>query len=548
MSYLTDGVQLLSSSYRKIASSENFKRHSSEYELDSVSTERANEFFEWLNSSGSLCDNLSFDIKIGSATTISFSSGDKNRFNESIGLLNDDLLGREPDEQLKLSISIKKTFRSSNSKTEISIYSLADFSSYLSELGVLELADFLPEESIVDSIFVFNIMHETHTCQTQRFAFRSVYPVAAMEVAVFSLSKEERNHRVENRDKCGHFANAATMNYLPEDFVLDVPSSDANINSMFGALSAFYLMVFLCDFSVAKESLSVRLKGYKLITQDFSLAELEGCNTKELFEIYKWVYSHGSFADKIGLARNLISIHLKNGNLLTLDEGTVHSVESGYDIYLKDNVKQYIEIKNKLSEFIQSASDKANSITQSMFSSMKNSLWGFISFFISVFFLKVISKGTFDGIVSTDILIISYGILVVSMVLLWVSRIETATDKSRFQTAYFSLKDRYKDLLNDKDLNRILQNDKVYNEDIAHIDSRKELYTKSWIGITIIMGIVVTSLWFFNPPKPRPSSKSATIPTQTTPLPHSFPKVRLNLSLNPLSQPIEILATHNLII
>jgi len=64
-----------------------------------------------------------------------------------------------------------------------------------------------------------------------------------------------------------------------------------------------------------------------------------------LREIFDWVYTDGNYTDKIGLARNLISIHLKNDNLLTLDEGTIHSLESGYDIYLKDNVKQYIEIK-----------------------------------------------------------------------------------------------------------------------------------------------------------------------------------------------------------
>ncbi len=502
MCYLSDGIQILSSSYRKVKVSENFKKHSSDYELESVSTERADDFFEWLNSASAVRDNLSFDIKVGAASSVSFSSGGRDSFHESIELLSDELSSKDSDAVIKLSILVIKTIKSLDSSAEISIYSLTDFSEYLSGLDISVIADFLPAECVNDDVVIFNIMHNSNTCQTQRFLFRSIYPLAEEDAIGFSLSVEERNLRVENRDKCGHFANASTLSYLPEDFLLDSPSSDPNINRVFNGLSAFYLMVFLCDFSVVQDCLSVRLKGYKLITQDFSLFELQSCDIKELLEIYQWVYSHGSFADKIGLARNLITIHLHDDNLLALDEGTIHSVESGYDIYLKDNVKQYIEIKNKLSEFIQSSSDKANSITQSMFSSMKNSLWGFISFFISVFFLKVISKGTFDGIVSTDILIISYGILVVSMVLLWVSHIETTADKARFQTAYSSLKIRYKDLLNEKDLNRILQDDKVYNEDLAHIDSRKKLYTKTWIGITIIMGVVVTFLWLFNPPTP----------------------------------------------
>ena len=125
-----------------------------------------------------------------------------------------------------------------------------------------------------------------------------------------------------------------------------------------------------------------------------------------------------------------------------------------------------------------------------------------MSFFISVIFLKVISKGTFNGIVTTDILIISYGILSISLVLLWVSYIETNADRSRFKQSYSSLKSRYKDLLNENDLNRILQNDKVHNDDIAHIDSKKVLYRNAWLGITFVMALVVTSLWCFNPSKP----------------------------------------------
>ena len=499
--YLTDGVRMLSSSFQKIESTENFKKHSSKYEVESISIESEDVFFKWLNSESSLSDNLSLSINVGSASVISFSSGDGAVFNENIELLNDALSSKDCDEKIILSILVRKSFLDLDSKTAISIYSLPDFSEHLSSLSIIELADFLPNECIAGEVIVFNVMHDHFEFGTQRFIFRKAYPSASTEIPRNVINTEERNLRIGNRDKCGHFANAASMNYLPEDFLLNTQSSDTNINSIFNGLFVFYLMVFLCDFSKVKDLLSVRLKGYKLVTQEFSFSELQDCRAKELFEIYSWTYGYGSFSDKIGLARNLISIHLKGENLLTLDEGTIHSIESGYDLYLKDNVKQYIEIKNKLSEFIQSSSDKANLITKSMFNSMKNSLWGFISFFISVIFLNVIGKGAFNGIINTDVLIISYGILTVSLFLLWVSRKETEADKIRFKISYSSLKDRYKDLLNENDLNRILQNEKIYNDDLDYIASRKGLYTYTWLGIALIMAIVVTSLWYFNPPK-----------------------------------------------
>jgi len=140
---------------------------------------------------------------------------------------------------------------------------------------------------------------------------------------------------------------------------------------------------------------------------------------------------------------------------------------------------------------------------------MKNSLWGFVSFFLSVIFLRVISKGTFNGIVTTDILIRSYGILSISLVLLWVSHNETGADIGRFEQSYLSLKDRYKDLLNENDLNRILQSDKVHNDDLSHIVSKKKLYRNAWLGITFVMALVVTSLWYFNPSMPETPPKAS---------------------------------------
>lgn len=60
-------------------------------------------------------------------------------------------------------------------------------------------------------------------------------------------------------------------------------------------------------------------------------------------------------------------------SMTSINHGTLKSIESGYDIYLKDNVKQYIEIKNKISEFLVGQSDKASDITKNMFSTFKTS-------------------------------------------------------------------------------------------------------------------------------------------------------------------------------
>ncbi|RZQ51218.1 hypothetical protein C1E23_20665 [Pseudoalteromonas phenolica] len=517
MTFVTDGIGLLSPSYGKQEVSENFKRFSAKYALGSLSTERSSEFYDWLNAGCHGQDSLSYEVKVGLASSVSFSPSNRAMFDEKLELLNDAISQKEPDDAVVLSIVVRKKRILSEGFSEVNVYSLDDFGVHLSNQKLSELVSFLPDDFNDGLPILFNVLHQTNECKTSRFSFRTSYPTVDQggSSVTFDFDKTARSEKVDKRDKCGHFASAALMDYLPEDFIFDGECTNDEVSSIFNGLLAFYLLVFLCDFSAVPNKLTVRMKGYKLLSQELDLSELQDAKVDELREIYDWVYTDGNYTDKIGLARNLISIHLQNDSLLTLDEGTIHSLESGYDIYLKDNVKQYIEIKNKLSEFIQSSSDKANAVTQNMFTSMKNSLWGFVSFFLSVIFLRVITKGTFNGIVTTDILIISYGILSISLVLLWVSHKETNADKERFKQSYISLKDRYKDLLDKNDLNRILQDDKVHNDDLAHVDSKKKLYRNAWLGITLVMALVVTSLWHFNPstpeeqPAPQNTSTSA---------------------------------------
>ncbi|XRP53867.1 hypothetical protein AAG928_002935 [Enterobacter hormaechei] len=141
-------------------------------------------------------------------------------------------------------------------------------------------------------------------------------------------------------------------------------------------------------------------------------------NSMVLFDIYEWVYNQGNFVDKMGLARNIISIHAQDNSILNIPKSVLKSIESSFDIYLKDNVKQYIEIKNKISEFIITQNDKASDITKNMFSTLKTSFWSIITFFISVFLVKIVTDKSFDGIITKETLIVTFMFLIFSEIYL----------------------------------------------------------------------------------------------------------------------------------
>ncbi|WP_225395136.1 hypothetical protein, partial [Escherichia coli] len=132
------------------------------------------------------------------------------------------------------------------------------------------------------------------------------------------------------------------------DFFLSPSGScHSDIKNTFDSLLTTFLIVYLADtseISVESDSndlyIDYKFKGYRLISEVIAIKDMSNNSTSELFDIYKWVYNSGNFIDKIGLARNIISIHMVDKSMTSINHGTLKSIESGYDIYLKDSVKQ----------------------------------------------------------------------------------------------------------------------------------------------------------------------------------------------------------------
>jgi len=220
----------------------------------------------------------------------------------------------------------------------------------------------------------------------------------------------------------------------------------------------------------------------------------------------------------MGLSRNIISIHLTSDSILSIEKGTSNSIKSGYDLYLKENVKQYIEIKNKISEFIQVQSDKSLEITKNMFSMFKTGLWTFTTFFITVFLLRVLSKESVLGAFSKEVYLVSLLLITFSIIYLIISVIEINSDRDRLLKKYSDFKNRYKDLLDKKDLNKILDDDKVKEEEKEYINRKRNQYSLFWIFTNILLFIIVTVLFLNNAPvspTPTPNHTSVTIPSLT---------------------------------
>lgn len=179
---------------------------------------------------------------------------------------------------------------------------------------------------------------------------------------------------------------------------------------------------------------------------------------------------------------------------MTLGGNPLFSILSNYEIYRKQNIKQYVEIRNKLSDHLLDLKDKADKIVDNFASDFKKSIFAFVSFFASIVVVQVLRNGDFVNVFSIDATLLSIAFLIIATLFFIASKWELSQQYRRYEEMYKNLKLRQKDLLNDDDLTRILDDDADYKSNIKYIQEKKKIYSNLWIKTIVVFLLFVVIL------------------------------------------------------
>jgi hypothetical protein len=274
---------------------------------------------------------------------------------------------------------------------------------------------------------------------------------------------------------------------LPEDFMLEVKGSP-ELEMFFNRLTIISAVVLLYDISsLIGSKLNYKLNGYKSITGDADLVQLNADSGNQYFKIYQWVYQSGNFNDKIGLARNIISLHLDVKDSIEMKGDPFQSIQSSYKVYEKQNIKQYIEIRNKISDQLLSFHDRANKIIETFAGGFQKSALALITFYTSAIVLKILNKDKLVEVFTLDASILSTAFILCSAGYYFISKWEVNAQRKRFENNYIDIKKRYTDLLDDQDIERILNNDHEFRSDLKFMLDKGMAYTLLWFSFLIIL-------------------------------------------------------------
>jgi hypothetical protein len=386
-------------------------------------------------------------------------------------------------------LNLKLHIEKEHSSGIINIYSLDSFTHFIDGLSAIQFLNVINDDLLRENILSFRILDKISVDFFSRnLHFKNSISRQNVDNSYFFESK--------SREVC-YFSSQAKYPYSPRFFspIEKGGIPDAIFNKL-RKLSFIFSITNIFDVtSIEGNSLSYKLNGYKSLEGTIDIdSEIDANSINTYFDIYDWIYSNSSnISEKIGISRNILSIYLQE-NSLSIEKNAFYSIQSGFRIYLQENLNRYLEIRATINEQLININQSANNSIEKYLDDYQKSSITFVSFFISTLVITVLSNGQFQNVFTKDATILALALIAISLLYLVFSRWNLYSEKERLKIRYNNLKGRFRDLLIEEDIEKILQENQEFEDEIKFIESRSNVYTLLWIGTVLIILIAILSL------------------------------------------------------
>lgn len=247
----------------------------------------------------------------------------------------------------------------------------------------------------------------------------------------------------------------------------------------------------MCSGAIIQDNtVELTLRGMKTIQGCIDAPDLQFEGDSPLPRIYRWLSSGYSREDKLGIVRNVLSIGCNSvEDLLTVKQPIFDSILSSFDIYLKENVKQYLDVKNTLTDRLLGLIQEASAGARAMSDSLKKNYFAFLSYFFTAVIINGIQSSNLMNIFTDQMTLIAYGLIGISFLMMIYSVIEVVSGWKRQLDNIEILRGEYSDVLNSEDLKNIFDKHSLIQE------QRRRLVVQTMIrGLLWIITLVALSL------------------------------------------------------
>lgn len=384
-------------------------------------------------------------------------------------------------EKIYVTISIEKNIKDN----KLSIYCLEKFMDDLLSLNEEEVMKSFSKLLKDRGFLIFTLFDSDIIFKTKSMCFVPETNSDTIEIHTYN-----RLTRLNECQQASYFVNATLYELIPDDFSIEVDYSQNPLSSLFKRISTILSLVYISSSSAINNNvLKLKISGQRVINYSYSLSDVR--NNQEIYKIYSWCFTDGNPIDKGILARNIISLHCKYIEITDLDSKTIDSIQSNYNLYIKENVSQYIELKNRLSEFINEIVSKTGEMSLEILDKLKNNFIALFVFFFSVILTNIVTTQNFENIFSKDITFVLELILACSMGYILVCLFEVDYKIKKITNAYKALKNNYSSLFTPNDLNEAFCNDKLMDDTNKEVHRRSNVFALIWLIILLFLFVLI---------------------------------------------------------
>ena len=385
-------------------------------------------------------------------------------------------------DSIRISVSIKKTI-------EDNTFSIYCFDEFMKDLNDLSLFDVLCSFSnLLSGIDYLNFVtfDKSISFMTRTMSFSSEEKQ--------SISTDfSRLKRIEECKDVSRFLCTENLQLLPDDFKIVLNSVTNPLTDKFSKLCCLLSMIYVAtSASLDKDKVISQITGQRSISCEINIDSLKG--NDNIYKVYSWIFTDGNAADKAIIARNVLSLHCKYNSLIDIDELAFASMQSNYNLYLRNNVNQYLELKNKVADYICDVVAKTGEYATTILDRFKQNLVALIGFLLTTIIANIVSSNPLDNIFTKDITVLVYVILAGSVFFLIISIIETNYKVKTIQKAYLQLKENYSEILSKDDILEIYKDDGLFKNTKKEIRNKIILFSVMWILLLICVFFVVDYL------------------------------------------------------
>ena len=393
------------------------------------------------------------------------------------------IYGMSPNDNIYINLQIDKNVNDG----KFSIYDFTSFSEDLLHRSALEILRWFSVLMCRERMLKFEVFDYDISFSTRTIAFES------SESAIFT-PKIDRSQRLCACRDTAYFYNMDTLEVLPDDFIIEgVMRAGDCLRPLFSKLATILSLVYVANSSsINDKTLSIQINGHRIASYELPLDSIR--ENEKWQNIYTWIYTDGNPTDKALISHNVISLHCKFVALLEFDSAVFEAIKTNYNLYLRNNVQQYLDMKRDIAKFIQNVVARVGDYAVAILEKFKGNLIAIFGFLFTVVLTKIGGAQKWDEIFSRHTIYLIEIFVFGSLVYMFICLSEIGYKLKKARQGYIQLKENYKDVLTEVEIKEAFNDDKLLHDTERSAKHGMIRWSIAW-GLLLVATIVIIEVF-----------------------------------------------------